>query len=63
MLAKSKIIIIIWMRLWINSIDFFFNIEPKLAKTLPNPDTANNTFTDLFERNPSSMFLKPVDEK
>lgn len=42
---------------------FFVNVRPGLAGKIPDPETSEEHFNKLIERNPSSMFLRPVDEK
>ena len=42
--------------------DFFVNVGPDLAGRIPDPGTSGEHLDTLLERNPSSMFLKAVDE-
>ena len=39
---------------------FFVNVGPKVADEIEDPVTSND---NLIDRNPSTMFLKPVEEK
>lgn len=42
---------------------FFVNFGPDLAGKIPDPGTSAEHLDTLIERNPSSIFLKAVDEK
>ena len=42
---------------------FFVSVGPKLAEKIPDPPMTGSTNEEVIERNPSSMFLRAIEEK